>query len=385
MLGVALSIKFWLIVAAILVLAVALFSSQPTWLKSLRSWLKSLGNYFFYFAFILLACCIFLDVFLGHGIVSRILSGKYFWVGLIGLCVGAVELVARYRDDPQRAIRTIPAIIYMLINVVACLTILYILNVIRPSWLFGEDATPDDIIKHNLYVVLTAGFGAVALFRSSIFKIKTNDGELSIGPAVVLDTVLRASDRAVDRIVAQPRGISVADIMKDVSFERAKVALPLYCFGLMQNVSQEEQKGIGDQVNALATKPMEDKVRALSLGLALINVVGVKVLRAAVSNLGELVKGDPPIEQREVAQVASLVKNINYNKAVSALPPYCFSLIPTVVSSELRASFMSQMETLSASPLPNRVKTLILGLSISNLVGYAVLKLAIEQLGSDIQ
>ncbi len=40
----------------------------------------------------------------------------YCAVALIGALVGAVELIARYRDDPFRAIIVPSAVVYMLIN-----------------------------------------------------------------------------------------------------------------------------------------------------------------------------------------------------------------------------------------------------------------------------
>jgi hypothetical protein len=371
---------FIFLIAVFVVLAFALKSRER-----FSEFLKTNLFYIIVFASGSLAA---FDLLAGTGVTGRlyskvIIAANYFWVGLIGLCVGGVELIARYRDNPWGAIRTFPAVLYMLINVSACMFILYILDIVQPGWLFTS-TSPSAALKNNLYLVLTAGFGAVALFRSSIFKIKTNDGELSIGPAVILDTILSASDRAVDRIVAGPRGVSVAEIMKDVSFERAKTALPSYCFALMQNVSQQEQKEIGDQVNKLSASTMDDKVRSLNLGLALINLVGTDVLKSAVSNLGAFIQGEPPIEQREVAKIADLVKSINFDAASIALPTYCFSLVPNV-SSEAQTSFMSQVKLLAQSQLPSRVKTLILGLGISNLIGFPALKLAIEQLGKDIQ
>ena len=350
---------------------------------------KSLESFSFQFylrvSLIIIVFFVIIDLSVGSGLSKTVVSGAYFWVALIGFCVGAVELIARYKDDPQRAIRSVPAFLYMAVNVLACTVILYILNTVRPSWLYTSTSeTPVESIKGNLYIILTAGFGAVALFRSSIFKIKTTDGELSIGPAVVLDTILSASDRAVDRLMAGPRGVSVAQIMKDVSFERAKVALPSYCFALMQNVSHQEQKDIGDQVNALSSAAMDDRVRALNLGLALINLVGASVLTSAVNNLGPFIEGDPPIEQRDIARIANLTSRITYEKASLALPAYCFSLVPNVTN-DAQVAFAGQVRLLSQSEFPNRVRCLILGLGLANLVTYSVFRLAVEQLGADIE
>ena len=89
----------------------------------------------------------------------------WIWVALIGFGVGAVELIARYRDDPRRALTTLPALTYIIVNVAAGITILAILNSVQPEWLFPKQDPGSG--QQQLYLILTAGFGAVALFRST--------------------------------------------------------------------------------------------------------------------------------------------------------------------------------------------------------------------------
>ena len=306
---------------------------------------------------------------------------EWLWVPLIGLLVGVVELVARYRDNPGRALRTAPAVFYMAINAIACLLCLTILVRVRPSWIFAGQDTG----LQQLYLILAAGFGAVAIFRSSIFKLKSADGEIAVGPAIVLDTLLAASDRGVDRQVAAPRSAKVNELMKDVSFDRAKVALPTYCFALMQNVGASEQKAIADQANALSETPMADQLRTLNLGLALLNVVGEHVLSSAVKDLGTLIARDPPIEQRDVGKIADLMARVDFDKARLSLPIYCFSLAGTVAP-DVQAAFAKQIESIGASPLPAAIRslTLGLGLGLAQLVGLDVLKFAVEHLADAI-
>ncbi len=321
--------------------------------------------------------------------LAAIRAQTWVWVALIGFTVGTVELVSRYRDNPLRAVTTFPALIYIALNVAAGLIVLAILEIVRPPWLFPSSPTETDPKEQWLYVVLTAGFGAVALLRSSLFKLKGPDGDVAIGPSFVLDTLLAASDRGVDRIVASPRGQAVADLMKDVSFERARNALPTYCFALMQNVAPQEQKAIADQVNALATASMHDRIRALNLGLALLNVVGERVLSGAVKDLGDLIKGDPPVEDGAASQaataekVAALMAGVDFDKAKIALPAYCFGLVP-LGSPQAQSDFAQQMNVLSNSNLPPRVRSLILGLILAQLVSFNVLQLSVRHLGSDI-
>jgi hypothetical protein len=320
----------------------------------------------------------------GGAILDTVVWGftsTWFWVVSIGFGVGVVELVSRYRESPLQALMTMPAVSYVLLNVIACASCLAILKIVRPSWIFQEGTTPE---AQQLYLILAAGFGAVALFRSSIFKLKSADGDLSVGPSIILDTLLSASDRGVDRLLAAPRSERVAKLMASVSFDRAKAALPAYCFALMQNVGLPEQKTFADQVNSLSAAQMADKIRALSLGLALVNLVGDKVLARAVDDLKNFINDDPPVEEQVMAKTAELMGIIDFDKAKLILPIYCFSLVSSV-SEESRTALARQIETVAASNLPARVRTLTLGLGLSQIVGFEVLKFCVDQLGNDIR
>lgn len=340
-----------------------------------------------YISLILFAIITAIDAIFGWYLYGKVdeytqvvLGSEIFWVGFIGFSVGSVELIARYRDNPQKALLTLPAAVYIFVNVLACIAVLYALNKMKPSWL----AENHDADSKRLYLILSAGFGAIALFRSSIFKIKTSDGELSVGPAILLDTLLSASDRSVDRIIAAPRGVAIAEIMQGVSFNKAKVALPTYCFALMQNVSHQEQKDIADQVNSLSASTMDDLIKSLNLGLALLNVVGEKVLGSAVKNLGDLIKGDVPLDKKDVAKVAGLMRGVNFDKAVIPLPAYCFA-ISSPIDQAVQTAFNTQVQALNASELSKQVKSILLGLMINNTFGFDKLELAISQLLDNIK
>ncbi len=129
---------------------------------------------------------------------------------------------------------------------------------------------------------------------------------------------------------------------------------------------------------------MADQVRALNFGLALINLVGVNVLRRAVVDLKPLITADPPIEERAVAKTAELMANIDFDKARVVLPIYCFSIAGSVPS-ETQKALAAEIETVAASGLPPRVRALTLGLSLTQLVGFEVLKFCVANLGEDIR
>lgn len=229
---------------------------------------------------------------------------SYILVFGIGVLVGIGELVSRYRDAPEQAIRTTPALLYVALNAVAAVAALALViafDVIKGS---GEGAA--------ITRVLLAGFGAMAFFRTSIFTIRVGDQDVSIGPVAFLQIVLHATDRAVDRVRADARASAVATCMAGVSFQAAQAALPAFCMALMQNVPAEEQQSIGDAVKILHSSAMDDQTKAKNLGLLLMNVVGEKVLLTAVANLAAQIKTtvsvaiEPPSVAAPVGAAAAL-------------------------------------------------------------------------------
>jgi hypothetical protein len=87
----------------------------------------------------------------------------------------------------------------------------------------------------------------------------------------------------------------VVAAMKDVDYAKAKDALPSYCLALMQNISTEDQQELDRALKDLEAGPEEPNVKALLLGIELINVVGVDVLTTAVKSLGEQIRCLPGV------------------------------------------------------------------------------------------
>jgi hypothetical protein len=125
--------------------------------------------------------------------------------------------------------------------------------------------------------------------------VRAGDRDVGIGPSGFLQIFLAAADRAVDRTRAAARSQAVVEAMKDVDYEKAKGALPPYCLALMQSVSQEDQQELGRALKDLDDGPAEPSVKALLLGIELINVVGVDVLTTAVKSLGDQIRSLPRV------------------------------------------------------------------------------------------
>ena len=131
------------------------------------------------------------------------------------------------------------------------------------------------------------------MLRASLFTIRVGEQDVAIGPNNLLQVVLGTVDRAVDRLRAQERADVVSRLMRDVSFEKAQVALTTYCIALMQNLPEDDQQQLLDDVGELASSEVDERIKSLVFGLALMNFVGEDVLRAAIESLGDRIKPEP--------------------------------------------------------------------------------------------
>jgi hypothetical protein len=204
-------------------------------------------------------------------------------VALLGAVVGASELISRYKDDPGAAIKSRPAIFYIVINAVASVAAL---GLIRANGWFGTS---------HWTRILMAGVSAMAFFRTSLFVVRAGDRDVGIGPSGFLQIYLAAADRAVDRKRAAARSGAVDRAMKGVDFNKAVKALPPYCLALMQNVPPEDQQVLKRVLDDMEKGDEEPSVKALLLGIELINVVGADVLTTAVNSLGDQIRSAPEV------------------------------------------------------------------------------------------
>ncbi|PZF79621.1 hypothetical protein [Jiangella anatolica] len=219
-----------------------------------------------------------------------------FAAAIVALALGALvaiaELVSRYRDDPLRAVWSLPAAAYVTVNAAASAAAFALIRAF--DWTFGSSGTQTLVTQ-----VLVAGFGSAALFRSSLFNITAGDQVVGVGPSAVLNVILSAADRAVDRQRAGFRAQNTTLSMAGVSFERSADALAIFCFGAMQNASSEEVKAIDDRISILRDQKyghLPDQVKSYVLGLALATVVGDKVLHEAATHIKAVTPEPPPAD-----------------------------------------------------------------------------------------
>jgi hypothetical protein len=215
---------------------------------------------------------------------------QVLFVTAMGAATGVIELIGRYRDAPFRALKTDGAFVYVLVNVVAALSGLFLLQTIGSNLIQEPDP-----LNRAIYQALLAGFGSLTFLRSSFFKIRVGDTDISVGPALLLDILLVAADRSVDRRRATERATQAVAIMQNVSFDKAINTLPPFCLNLMQNLTKDDQTSILNQVEAIQNIPaITPHVKSFLLGLLLMNFVGLDVLREAAEQLAPYIKYDVP-------------------------------------------------------------------------------------------
>ncbi len=155
--------------------------------------------------------------------------------------------------------------------------------------------------------LLVAGFGALALFRTSLFRVNVGKQDIGIGPSSLLDIVLLACDRGVDRRRAADRAETVGRIMKQISYDKAKGPLPLVALGLMQNLGPADVAALNLELARLdKDEGQSPRAQALLLGLAISNAVGPHVLGCAIDALREeITESSVETELRQFTELAA--------------------------------------------------------------------------------
>ncbi|NNN21939.1 MAG: hypothetical protein HKL80_08070 [Acidimicrobiales bacterium] len=216
-----------------------------------------------------------------------------FTGGLIVMIFGALvatgELVSRYRDQPSNAFKLAPGRFYIGVNAVESIGALVMVR--GYGWTFGQSGGAVQITQ-----ILVAGFGSIALFRSSLFTVRVGSTDVGIGPSAVLDSILAAADRAIDRQLAVERSEWVIELTKDatrIDPVKAIAQLPPYCLALMQNLSSADQDTLGKDVAVIATQNISPSEKVSLLLLSLRDMIGPDVVKQAFEALRPEIQATP--------------------------------------------------------------------------------------------
>lgn len=198
----------------------------------------------------------------------------YVLVFALGGLLGLTEILSRYTDSPTAAFMSTGAFFYVLLNACASTLGLFLLSKLAPE------------ITNPITQVLLAWLGAMALLRSSVFKAKVANEEVAIGPAIILDTLLKFADAQVERGRAIERASRVSNVIQSLPLAQAGTDLPRLCFALMQDLPAETRQRILDDITIIVTDTKRSEpMKAMEIGLVLWSRVGIGTLTGAVDLL----------------------------------------------------------------------------------------------------
>lgn len=203
----------------------------------------------------------------------------YLVVMLLGALIGFVEIISRYKDAPFQMVITWPGMLYMWVNAFVAAGALWMIR------LFGWNFLPADTANAEVArwtQVLAAGLGAMAIFRSSVFVLGKEEDKVSVGPNAVLETLLSAIDKEVDRHRGQERARTVRELVGRMHYEDVSRDLSLISSFLMQNLAADDVQRLTEAQKQVDNVSKDPEVRKYLLGLRIIDVVGEDVLRQAI-------------------------------------------------------------------------------------------------------
>ena len=216
----------------------------------------------------------------------------YAIAGGVSALVGVADIFTRYRDDPWGALASAPAVGYLTANAffgIAAFWLTAILSLVDVGEVHAADGLTVELIKSALLV----GFAATLILRAVAFKVAIVGKDTEVGASTIVDALLRACDQEIDRALAKRKDDRIRQLMKDISFDRAKAFIPTYCLALLQNDEQRAER-LGSLVAAIIDfkavdpahgpeDPLADKQRAFLLGNILINLFGYSVAKGVVA------------------------------------------------------------------------------------------------------
>lgn len=209
----------------------------------------------------------------------------YFLAGSCGFLVGISELISRYKSF-RLIFANKYSWVYIGVNSLAALLVLYLIRLynIRLGPV-GEKLAGQSLI---------AGFGAMAILRSSFFHFKdSNDKVIELGPAAVLAVFLKVAERRFSQNLSRSNVIEATKIMKGLPFAKAARELPIVMLNSHRIFSEEEQKNLSEEILLLVNNPgSSDEIKNIALGTLLERYFSLEFLKVAVDSLRSVYEED---------------------------------------------------------------------------------------------
>lgn len=199
---------------------------------------------------------------------------------MFGSLVGMSEIASRYRDEPLRAMASPFGLIYAVLNGSFSIAATFI--ILRFSNTFPG------IAADGALLAITAGFGATAVMRTRLAVIKGADGkDVSIGPDYVVNILMQAVDKNVDRHRAAVRQTIVVDHLRDIrtlgSFTTAADYL-LASLNAFQNLDAAVKDSLTDVFEEYQKRTIPDDIKYLAMGFVFLTIVGERHFADVIDN-----------------------------------------------------------------------------------------------------
>lgn len=233
-------------------------------------------------------------------------------VALLAGFVGVAELVGRYRSDPKALAGSVAAWLYIAVNALAGVGALLLIRAL--DWKFGQTEHVD------LWRILVAGFGAIALFRSSLFVTKIGGSNVGVGPSLVLGALLDAFDREVDRRSAAEMSNAIRHPALDgLDPNRVMDALPVLCLALMQNFPTADQAQLGAElVTIRQDAQMSDEAKMRTVIVQLAKYLSPELVALVLTNAHEIFLQEAVGAPSAVIEQATVIEQARKELAAQA-------------------------------------------------------------------
>jgi len=201
----------------------------------------------------------------------------YTWIAAaLAACAALIELLARYRDEPFKAVfATFFSLLYLAIN--AGMGVLA-----HAAVLFSIKSYADMVVFERIELAIAAGFGAAAILRARIINARVGSTDVPIGPAYVLDQLLIILDRQIDRKRAVQRTRLVKKKMQGLDYDKAGPYAKVMIRSSMQNLSIQSDKAL-DRGFDIIDKIADEQDKAYALGFLILDYAGEKLFEVFLS------------------------------------------------------------------------------------------------------
>jgi hypothetical protein len=241
------------------------------------------------------------------------------WASLIGAillsaAVGYIELLQRYSVGTD--------LLFFLSDSLARWFLLIHAFAGAVAWIVLPSLSEAAVANPGLHAAI-AGLGALAILRLSFMNVGSGDKRVSIGPGALLDILVSNLDQRIDQNRASRSIQQVAEVVKDLDFERAARDLTAACAASMERLPEESGRKLAEEVAGIQQKMDTDAAKLITLGTVLRKYVGLEVLKTLVGVLQESLKPAAPgtagARGREVADRAAEVMQQLRTKVTPAL------------------------------------------------------------------